>query len=404
VAKFKYTAMTPEGVRVRTVVDAPSAGALRNELTLADYHVLKVKQKVSFNEIEITKQRVPRQVIIHFSRQLSAFVKAGIPLTDALAIVESGTDNKRFKAVLAEVTESLRNGRTLSEALQSHASIFPPYYLGIIRSAEQTGQLDVVLAQLAQYMERDLESSQRLKSALAYPSVIAIAAIGVVVMMATFVLPKLMTFFTQFGVKKRPLSTRILLGVSDFFKHQWYVTPIAIVLVIALVVWMKSTPRGNMFRDRLLLRAWLIRDITRYAAIERFCRIIGAMLKAGVPLPEAMRAAMDSVNNKVFEAKLEQVNVALLEGAGLAAPIAATGIFPIPAVQMIHVGEETGDLDNQLEIAAEYYSSELEYKLKKLMALFEPAIIVFMGLIVGFVAVTMIQSIYGMIQGSNLGK
>jgi type IV pilus assembly protein PilC len=253
-------------------------------------------------------------------------------------------------------------------------------------------------------MERDLESSQRLKSALAYPSVIAVAAVGVVVLMAMFVLPRLMKFFTQFGVRKRPLSTRILLSVSDFFKHQWYVTPAVLVLVIALFVWMKSTPRGNLFRDRLLLKLWLIRDITRYAAVERFCRIIGAMLKAGVPLPESMRAAMDSVNNKVFESKLETVNEALLEGAGLAGPIAATGIFPVPAVQMIHVGEETGDLDNQLDIAAEYYSTELEYKLKKLMALFEPAIIVFMGVIVGFVAVTMIQSIYGMIHGSNIGK
>ena len=403
-ARFKYTALTPDGVRVRAAVEAPSMGALRNELNLNDLKVLKVKQKVAFNEIEITKQRVPRQVVIHFSRQLAAFVRAGIPLTDALQIVEEGTENKRFRAILVEVGESLRNGRTLSEALQSHSNVFPPYYLGIVRSAEHTGQLDIVLAQLSQYMERDLESSQRLKSALAYPSVIACAAIGVVVLMATFVLPHLMKFFKQFGVSKPPLSARILLGVSDFFKNYWFVTPIAFLLFVAFVLWMKSTPRGNMFRDRLLLKAWLIRDITRFAAVERFCRIIGAMLQAGVPLPESMRAAMDSVNNKVFEAKLETVNEALLEGAGLSAPIAATGIFPIPAVQMIHVGEETGDLDHQLQIAAEYYSSELEYKLKKLMALFEPAIIVFMGVIVGFVAVTMIQSIYGMIHGSNLGK
>ncbi len=403
-ARFKYTAMTPEGVRVRTIVDAPSAGALRNELTLNDLHVVKLKQKVAFKEIEITKQRVPRQVVIHFSRQLAAFVKAGIPLTDALEIVENGTDNKRFKEVLSEVAEGLRNGRTLSEALQAHAAVFPPYYLGIIRSAEQTGQLDIVLAQLAQYMERDLESSQRLKSALAYPAVIACAAVGVLVLMAVFVLPHLMVFFKQFGAAKPPLSARILLSVSDFFKHDWFVTPIAFVVVIALVLWLKSTPRGNMRPGPSLLKVWLIRDITRYAAVERFCRIIGAMFRAGVPLPESMRAAMDSVNNKVFETKLETVNEALLEGAGLAAPIAATGIFPLPAVQMIHVGEETGDLDHQLEIAAEYYSSELEYKLKKIMALFEPAIIVFMGVIVGFVAVTMVQSIYGMIHSSNLGK
>ncbi len=403
-ATFKYTAVTPEGVRVRAAGEAPSAGALRNELTLNNLQVLKVKQKVAFKDIEITKQRVPRQVVIHFSRQLSAFVRAGIPLTDALEIVESGTENKRFRGVLAEVTESLRNGRTLSEALQAHATVFPPYYLGIIRSAEQTGQLDIVLAQLAQYMERDLESSQRLKSALAYPSVIACAAIGVVVMMATFVLPHLMKFFKQFGVKRPPFTARILLSVSDFFKHYWFVTPIALLVLVIVGMWMKSTPKGNMTRDRLLLRLWLVRDITRYAAVERFCRIIGAMLHAGVPLPESMQAAIDSVNNKVFEKKLQVVNEALLEGAGMAAPIGASGVFPLPAVQMIHVGEETGDLDHQLEIAAEYYSSELEYKLKKLMAMFEPAIIVFMGVIVGFVAVTMIQSMYGMLHGSNFGK
>jgi type IV pilus assembly protein PilC len=403
-ATFKYTALTPEGVRVRASVEAPSAGAVRNELSLNDYQVVKVKQKVALKDIELTKQRVPRQVVIHFSRQLAAFVRAGIPLTDALHIVENGTENKRFRIVLGEVAEALRNGRTLSEALQSHAAIFPAYYLGIIRSAEQTGQLDVVLTQLSHYMERDLESSQRLKSALAYPAVIACAAIGVVVLMATFVLPHLLTFFKQFGVKKPPLSARILLSVSDFFKHDWFVTPIVLVAAVLVLVWMKSTPRGNVFRDRLRLRAWLIRDITRFAAVERFCRIIGAMLRAGVPLPEAMRAAIDSVNNAVFERKLEVVNEALLEGAGMAAPMAATGVFPLPALQMILVGEETGDLDHQLELAAEYYASELEYKLKKLMALFEPAIIVFMGVIVGFVAVTMIQSIYGMLQGSNFGK
>ena len=251
-ATFKYTAVTPEGLRVRAAVEAPSAGALRNELSLNDYQVLKVKQKVALKDIEITKQRVPRQVVIHFSRQLAAFVRAGIPLTDALNIVENGTENKRFRAVLAEVAESLRNGRTLSEALQSHEGIFPPYYLGIIRSAEQTGQLDIVLTQLSQYMERDLESSQRLKSALAYPAVIAVAAIGVVTLMATFVLPHLLKFFKQFGVQKPPLSARILLAVSDFFKHDWFVTPIVLVLAILLVMWMRTTPKGKLTRDRLV--------------------------------------------------------------------------------------------------------------------------------------------------------
>ena len=140
----------------------------------------------------------------------------------------------------------------------------------------------------------------------------------------------------------------------------------------------------------------------RFAAVERFCRIIGAMMQAGVPLPEAMQAAIESTNNTVFEKHLTIVNEAMLEGQGMAEPIAATGIFPKPAVQMMRVGEETGTLDNQLEIAADYYGSELEYRLTKLMALMEPAVIIFMGVIVGFVAVAMVQSIYGVLHGSKL--
>lgn len=261
-----------------------------------------------------------------------------------------------------------------------------------------------MLDQLATYMERDLEARQRLRSAVAYPVVIALAAVGIVVLMAEFVLPRLTKFFKQFGVKQPPLSARILIAISDFFKNQWYVLPLVIVLAITAVVLMRSTLPGRRVRDRIFLRMWLIRDIVRYAAVERFCRIIGGMLRAGVPLPESMRAAIDSVNNTAFEEKLEDVNEALLQGDGMAGPIARTGIFPQPAVQMIRVGEETGSLDHQLEIAGAYYSTELEFKLKKLMAVFEPAIIVFMGLIVGYVAVTMVQSIYGMVHGANLGK
>ena len=214
-----------------------------------------------------------------------------------------------------------------------------------------------------------------------------------------------MTFFKQFGVKKPPLSARILLGVSDFFKHQWYVTPIVVVLLIALLVWMKSRPQqATWFAIKILLKAWLVRDITRYAAVERFCRIIGAMLRAGRPAPRVDAGRDRQRQQQGVRGEARNCECSAPRGRRPRCSHRGDRIFPIPAVQMIHVGEETGDLDNQLEIAAEYYSSELEYKLKKLMALFEPAIIVFMGVIVGFVAVTMIQSIYGMISGSNIGK
>lgn len=399
-ATFRYTAVAPDGTKVKAAGEAQSEAAMRSQLALRDFQVVKLREKKGMN-IEITKERVPRQVIMHFSRQMAAFTRGGIPLTDALGVVAEGVDNKRFKAILLEVQEALHAGVTFSEALSNHSSIFPPYYLGILASAEHTGRLDEVLDQLANYMERDAEASQKLKSAIMYPIVIAVAAIGVVALMVTYVLPKLTKFFKEFDAKL-PLSSRILMAVGDFFKANWWVTPVAAMLMVALILAIRGTERGRSFKDRVLLKLWISKEIVRFAAIERFCRIIGAMMQAGVPLPEAMDAAIQSTNNTVFEEKLTVVNEAMLEGQGMAGPIAATGIFPKPAVQMIRVGEETGTLDNQLEIAADYYGSELEYRLKKVMALMEPLVIIFMGVIVGFVAVAMVQSIYGMVQGQKL--
>jgi len=393
-ATFKYVALAPDGTKVRAVGDAASANVLRNELMLRDLQVVRIREKKSINEIEITKQRVPRDAIMHFSRQMAAFVRSGIPITDALAVVAEGVDNKRFRAILSDVSESLHAGVPFSQALAMHEAIFPPYYIGILRSAEETGRLDSVLEQLSSYMERDLEARNKLRAALMYPSVIAVAAIGVVVLMATYVLPKLTDFFADWGAKM-PLSTRILMGISDFFANYWYVTPLVFLGIAGLIMAGKYTDRGRHIRDTMLLKLPLIRDVVRFAAVERFSRILASMLSAGVPMPEAMAAATRSTNNSVFEAQLKAVGEAMLQGEGMAGPIAVSDAFPRAAMHMIRVGEETGTLDDQLSNIGAYYGSELEYKLKRLTTLFEPAVIVFMGAIVGFVAVAMVQSIYG---------
>lgn len=393
-ATFKYVALAPDGTKVRAVGDAASANVLRNELMLRDLQVVRIREKKSINEIEITKQRVPRDAIMHFSRQMAAFVRSGIPITDALAVVAEGVDNKRFRAILSDVSESLHAGVPFSQALAMHEAIFPPYYIGILRSAEETGRLDSVLEQLSSYMERDLEARNKLRAALMYPSVIAVAAIGVVVLMATYVLPKLTDFFADWGAKM-PLSTRILMGISDFFANYWYVTPLVFLGIVGLIMAGKYTDRGRHIRDTMLLKLPLIRDVVRFAAVERFSRILASMLSAGVPMPEAMAAATRSTNNSVFEAQLKTVGEAMLQGEGMAGPIAVSDAFPRAAMHMIRVGEETGTLDDQLSNIGAYYGSELEYKLKRLTTLFEPAVIVFMGAIVGFVAVAMVQSIYG---------
>src|SRR3954447_16321931 len=169
---YKYVAVGPDGSQIKETAEAGSEDVLRNQLLLRNLEVKQLKQRKGFNELELTPQRVPKQEIMHFSRQMAAFVRTGIPITDALEVIEEGSGNKRFKQMLADMREQINNGVPFSEAIAEHSSVFPPYYIGILKSSELTGQLDVSLEQLSAYMERDLDSRSKIKAAMIYPMVI----------------------------------------------------------------------------------------------------------------------------------------------------------------------------------------------------------------------------------------
>jgi type IV pilus assembly protein PilC len=397
-AVFKYTALTPDGQQVKDTLESVSLSAAENDLLRQNFKIKSIKEKKGFSQIEISPERVPRQEIMHFSRQIAAFVRTGIPIVDAVRVVEEGTDSKRFKSILGEVRESLEGGIPFSEALAPHSSVFPPYYLGILRSAELTGQLDTVLDQLAVYIDRDMEARSRVKSALTYPLVVVAMSIVTMLVMVAFVLPRFVDFFDDLGADL-PLPTRMLLGFSEFMSNFWW---LLLLLVIAAVVGNMAVSRNEkarVQRGRIMLRLPVVGIILQYSAVERFCRIIGAMMRAGVPLPDTMAAAIESTNNPVFQQHLRQARDEMLEGDGVAEPLARTDLFPNAALQMIRVGEETGTLDQQIEAAANFYATETEYKVKRLTDLFEPAVVVFMGLVVGFVAVALISAMYGVLGG-----
>jgi type IV pilus assembly protein PilC len=264
----------------------------------------------------------------------------------------------------------------------------------MLRTAELSGTLDTVLDQLAEYIERDLDARRKVISALIYPAIIAVVGVGVVVVLVTFVLPRFRSFFRELGATL-PLPTRMLLSVSNFISDYWYLF-IAFFAFLALVfVWMQQTARGRDVRDRMLLKTPAVGDLVQHVILERFCRIMSAMMTAGVALPEALTVTSDATSNTVFRRGIETARQAMVRGEGLAAPLAETGLFPAAARQMMRVGEDTGTLDQQLETAAEYYGRELEYKIKKFTSMFEPAVIVVMGGVVGFVAVALVSAMYG---------
>jgi type IV pilus assembly protein PilC len=359
------------------------------------------KQKTGLLQMEITKAKVKRDELMHLSRQLGAFVRAGLPLIEAVRILGEEAKNKTVRDAMVNIEESLRRGERLSDCLDRHPRVFPEYYRGIMRSAELTGQLDVVLEQLAKYLERDLEARRKISAALIYPAVIAAMSLVTVVVLAVFVLPKFKLFFASLDAKL-PLPTRMLLAITDFLTNWWAEVAGGVAAVSLVTFLVLRTEGGKVARDRLLLRVPVIGDTVRTALVERFCRVMSSMAGSGVPLPDALRVATQSLRNRVFMRSLGHVSEAMLRGEGLAGPLSRSKLFPSTAARMIRVGEETGTLDAQLDVTAHYYEGELDHKLKKLTAAFEPAVILVMGGVVGFVAIAMVSAMYGIFNQVNV--
>ncbi len=392
--KFAWTVEGRDGVVAKGVEQFESLTAARTALLDRDVEVLEVVEKRSIAQFELTKAKVKRAELMHLSRQLGAFIRAGIPILDAIQAIGEEADSKPVQRLMENIHEDLRSGETLSDSVNRHPDVFPDYYRGILRSAELTGQLDTVLDRLSKYLERDLEAKRKIKSAMIYPAVVAGMSSVTIIVLAVFVLPKFKDFFSSLDAKL-PLPTRMLLWMTDFVGAWWWAMVAAVLLVVLVSAITFRTRRGRRFRDALLLRLPAIGDTLKYAIVERFCRVFASMVSAGVPLPEAMRVAASSLNNRVYQDALAEARAAMLEGQGLAGPISRTGLFPGTASQMMRVGEDTGSLDTQLEVAAGFYESELDYKIKRLTTLFEPAVILVMGGIVGFVAIALVSAMYG---------
>src|SRR5690242_7137644 len=392
---FAYSATLPSGEYTRGRRKAASREAAELALHGRDLRNIRVVEAPSVLRTELTAPTVKRVEVMHLTRQLGAFIAAGLPLVDAVRLIGQETGNSTVRRMMAEIEIGLRGGDTLSECMDRHPKAFPEFYRGILRSAELTGRLDAALTQLAGYLERDLEARRKVKAATIYPAVIAVVAVVTVVVLAVVVLPKFKVFFASLDADL-PLPTRMLLAVTDFLTGYWWAVTGGLLLLTLLAVVVVRTGPGRYLADRLLLKVPVVGDTIEFVLVERFCRILAAMVTGGIALPEALRVATASLRNTVFTRALASVGESILHGEGLAQPLTATRRFPGTATQMIRVGEETGTLDAQLEATARYYEGELGYRIDKLTALFEPAVIIVMGLVVGFVAVALVSAMYGM--------
>ncbi len=337
--------------------------------------------------------RVRQRDLLLMTQELAALLSAGLPLDRALSVVTGLTKKAEFHQAIEQILRHVQRGKSLAEALAEYPKIFPPLYINMVKAGELGGFLNTALTRLAEYVERAQEVQDEVKSALAYPTILVCAGGAAIVLMFTFVLPKFAVLFEDMG-EALPASTRFLLVVSHFIRDYWWLLALSVAACGAGLWRYLASPQGRLTWDGWSLRIVLIGQLLQKREVGRFARTLGTLLKSGVPLLQAMELVEEVVGNRVISRTLTDVRVGVQEGEGIAGPLAASGVFPSLALQMVSVGEETGQLDEMLIQVAEYYEKDTRNQLRRLTSLVEPVLILTMGLIVGFVVIAMLLGLF----------
>ena len=335
--------------------------------------------------------------LILFSRQLSTFLKVGVPITDAIRLLRAGTRSGPFKAALDDINGDIDDGEAFSVAISHHPNVFNQLYVDMVRTAEYSGSLDRVLLQIAAYLQRQDTALKKLRSAMIYPAIILLLAVVVCGVLIVVVLPNFVALFREFH-QDLPLPTRILIAVGTF-AQEWRLQIVlgALLIVFAVTAFLQSRT-GRVFWDYALIRVPVIGSIVVFAIVERFTRTLSTMLRAGIPISQTFDVASASAGNIRYRRGLESVRQRMITGDGFSEPLAATGLFAPMVIRMVRVGEETGTLDQSLEQIADFLAEEMDYKVKNMIALMEPSLVIAVGAAVGFVAVSVVLPMYGLLR------
>lgn len=369
---------------------------VRAELVGRDFRVSGVEKAGAKWYAKFTPEtRVKAQEIVLCCRQLATFVGVGIPVTTALQTIGEETANKRLAAACSDMIAEVQRGVRLSEAFRAHPLVFPQIVADMVLASEASGNLEGVLRQAAKSIEREATAKQKVQSAMIYPAIICALAFVLTIALITFVLPQFRSLYTELGV---PLPTLVsaLLNFSDFITNNAIIILLAILVVFVGMLYWLRTPPGKIALHRSFLKLPFVAPMVRAATVERFCRTLSDLLAAGVPITQTFAIVVETTSNLVYRAALQTVMIAMGTGSGISEPLAQTRLFPPVVIQMVRVGEETGRLDSHLAEMSAMAGEELDYRIKRMTSMIEPILIVGVGLVVGFVAVTMMLSIYSL--------
>lgn len=402
---YEYVALNEKGRERRGFVDAPGVASARQQLRDEGIYPITIEQarekkKPAFSGVlEIGFfQKISAKEVAIFTRQLSTLLGAGIPLVPSFSVLLAQTKNPLLRKILAEIRADLNEGKSLTAGMENFPRVFPPFYINMVKAGEASGAINLVLERLADFSENQQALMNKIRSALAYPLIMLLVGSLVILLLMTFVVPKITGIFTDMK-QTLPLITIILIAVSNFLKSFWW---LIVLLVMAGVITFKylttGSGAGRRFRDSLRLKAPVWGQVNLKIAIARFSRTLATLLQSGVPLLSALEIVRNVVNNIVIGEMIAKAAKDVEEGQSLAAPLAQSGLFPPMVTEMIAVGEQSGSLEKMLNRIAVSYETEAQSDIMVMTSLLEPLMILAMGLIVGFIVVSILLPIFEMNQ------
>jgi general secretion pathway protein F len=399
---YEYRGLSAEGKKVKGIIDAPSPRLARTKLRSLRIFPVDVREEISkahVAEDPLAKLfvRVRPQDVSIITRQLATLLEAGTPLVSALDAIIEQTDNHAVKKIIAQVREEIKEGRSFADALDKHRKVFSDLYVNMIRAGEESGALEGVLLRLADFTENQIRLKNRIRAALAYPIIMTIIGAGVMIFLLTFVIPTVTQVFEEMG-QTLPLPTRILMTISNVFQGYWWVIIIGCILVIVVIKRYLQTPKGALHWDRVKLRLPLFGGIILRGAVARFARTLATLLQGGLPILNSLEIVKTVLNNQLLAQAIEETKAEVREGEGIAPSLKSSGLFPAIVTHMIATGEASGNLEVMLAKVADAYEAEVETKVTALTSILEPIIILAMGLVVGFIVISILLPIFEMNQ------
>jgi type IV pilus assembly protein PilC len=401
---FAYVAYAEEEKKlISGKVSATSEQAATELLSYGGYRALSLKLVRPWfdkEKLQARFSRIKQAEIIMFSRQLALLLESGTDIVTSLDLLQNQITNQTLKKVIGEVAADIRGGSSLSMALSKHPQAFSSMYHRAIAAGEEGGNLEVVLRQMADYIEKGAVTQKRIKNAMVYPILVVVVAAVVILILVTKVFPTFVSFYAQLGAKL-PAITRILISIVGWLQHNGLYLLLGLLVVVGAIYLYSKTPAGKYRWDKMMLGLPVVGRIIQLSELSRCCRTMALLIRVGLPLPEVLAVTTHSITNTIIDESLAGVQQELIRGEGLSRPMEKRSLFLPLMTQMVRVGEETGNLENTLATVAESFEVEANDKTSSAVALIQPVTTIILGVVVGFIVLAMVSAMYSVYRQVN---